>query len=314
MVLFHDVFKPKFWDNKINIAAISLLPLSLILLVIIFIKKVLTRERKITIPIICVGNIYVGGTGKTPVSILLANKLSGQKRNPVILRKYYKIHKDEHDFIKNKIKNLILSKNRIIGLSEVEKTEFDTAILDDGFQDVSFTKDISIICFNQNQLIGNGLVLPAGPLRERLSSLKKADIVIINGEKDKIFEDKILKINNNLKIFYSFYKPINIDEFKNKRLLAIAGIGNPENFFDLLKKNNLNIEKKLIFPDHYNFSKKEIKKIIEQSKKDKLKIIMTEKDFYKIKNYSLNDIKYLKVEVKIRSEEKLFDRINKIYD
>jgi tetraacyldisaccharide 4'-kinase len=307
-------FKPKFWDNKINIAAISLLPLSLILLVIIFIKKVFTRERKFKIPIICVGNIYVGGTGKTPVSILLANKLSGQKRNPVILRKYYKIHKDEHDFIKNKFKNLILSKNRIIGLSEAEKTEFDTAILDDGFQDVSFTKDISIICFNQNQLIGNGLVLPAGPLRERLSSLKKADIVIINGEKDKIFEDKILKINNNLKIFYSFYKPINIDEFKNKRLLAIAGIGNPENFFDLLKKNNLNIEKKLIFPDHYNFSKKEIKKIIEQSKKDKLKIIMTEKDFYKIKNYSLNDIKYLKVEVKIRSEEKLFDRINKIYD
>ena len=307
-------FKPKFWDNKINIAAISLLPLSLILLVIIFIKKVFTRERKFKIPIICVGNIYVGGTGKTPVSILLANKLSGQKRNPVILRKYYKIHKDEHDFIKNKFKNLILSKNRIIGLSEAEKTEFDTAILDDGFQDVSFTKDISIICFNQNQLIGNGLVLPAGPLRERLSSLKKADIVIINGEKDKIFEDKILKINNNLKIFYSFYKPINIDEFKNKRLLAIAGIGNPENFFDLLKKNNLNIEKKLIFPDHYNFSKKEIKKIIEQSKKDKLKIIMTEKDFYKIKNYSLNDIKYLKVEVKIRSEEKLFDKINKIYD
>ena len=127
-------FKPKFWDNKINIAAISLLPLSLILLVIIFIKKVFTRERKFKIPIICVGNIYVGGTGKTPVSILLANKLSGQKRNPVILRKYYKIHKDEHDFIKNKFKNLILSKNRIIGLSEAEKTEFDTAILDDGFR------------------------------------------------------------------------------------------------------------------------------------------------------------------------------------
>ena len=82
----------------------------------------------------------------------------------------------------------------------------------------------------------------------------------------------------------------------------------------MLKKNNLNIEKKLIFPDHYNFSKKEIKKIIEQSKKDKLKIIMTEKDFYKIKNYSLNDIKYLKVEVKIRSEEKLFEKKNKIYD
>ncbi len=307
-------FKPKFWDNKINIIAISLLPLSLILLVLIFIKKVFTKERKFKIPIICVGNIYVGGTGKTPVSILLANKLNKEKRNPVILRKFYKSHKDEHDFIKNKFNNLILSKNRVIGLSKAEKSEFGTVILDDGFQDVSFKKDVSIICFNQNQLIGNGLVLPAGPLRESLSSLKNTDIVIINGEKDKIFEEKILKINNNLKIFYSFYKPINIDEFKNERLLAIAGIGNPENFFDLLKKNDLNIEKKIIFPDHYNFSKKEIQKIIDQSKKDKLKIIMTEKDFYKIKNYDLNNIKYLKVEIQIKSEEKLLDIINKIYD
>ena len=71
--------KPKFWDNKINIIAILLFPLSLILLVLIFIKKVFTRERKFKIPIICVGNIYVGGTGKTPVSILLANKLSKEK-------------------------------------------------------------------------------------------------------------------------------------------------------------------------------------------------------------------------------------------
>lgn len=306
--------KPKFWDNKINIIAILLFPLSLILLVLIFIKKVFTRERKFKIPIICVGNIYVGGTGKTPVSILLANKLSKEKRNPVILRKYYKNHKDEHAFIINKFNNLILSKNRVDGLSKAEKSEFGTVILDDGFQDVSFKKDISIICFNQNQLIGNGLVLPAGPLRESLSSLKNTDIVIINGEKDKIFEEKILKMNNNLKIFYSFYKPININEFKNERLLAIAGIGNPENFFDLLNKNDLNIEKKIIFPDHYNFSKKEIQKIIDQSKKDKLKIIMTEKDFYKIKNYDLNDIKYLKVEIQIKSEEKLFDVINKIYD
>ncbi len=307
-------FKPRFWDNKINIAAILLLPLSLILLVLIFIKKVFIRERKFKIPIVCVGNIYVGGTGKTPISILLANKLSRERKNPVILRKYYKNHKDEHDLIKNKFNNLILSKNRVVGLNEAEKTKFDTVILDDGFQDVSFAKDVSIICFNQNQLIGNGLVLPAGPLRESLSSLKNADIVIINGEKDKIFEDKILRINNNLKIFYSFYKPININEFKNEKLLAIVGIGNPENFFDLLKKNNLNIVKKIIFPDHYNFSKKEIQKIIEQSKKDKLKIIMTEKDFYKIKKYNLNDVKYLKVEVQIKSEEKLFNRINKIYD
>ena len=111
--------KPKFWDNKINIIAILLFPLSLILLVLIFIKKVFTRERKFKIPIICVGNIYVGGTGKTPVSILLANKLSKEKRNPVILRKYYKNHKDEHSLMQLSNLNYIFPLLTSCGLNKV---------------------------------------------------------------------------------------------------------------------------------------------------------------------------------------------------
>ena len=108
---------------------------------------------------------------------------------------------------------------------------YDSVILDDGFQDYSIKKDLNILCFNKNQLIGNGLLLPSGPLREGLNSLERADIIIINGEKDSEFE-KILKINKNLEIYYSIYNPVNLNEFKNKELLAIAGIGNPENFSD----------------------------------------------------------------------------------
>ena len=185
------------------------------------------------------------------------------------------------------------------------------AILDDGFQDYKINKNLSIICFNQNQLIGNGLVLPSGPLRENLSSLKNADIVIINGNEDKSFEDKIRKINSKIEFFYSSYKPQNIEKIKNKRLYAIAAIGNPENFFNLLKKNNFNIEKKLIYPDHYNFSKKQIINIIKEAKNNNCQVIMTEKDYFKINKYEITGIDFLKVSLEIKGYNKLLDKIKK---
>ena len=208
--------KPKFWDDKIGIYSIILFPFTLITLVFIFLKKKFTKKIKFNIPIICVGNIYIGGTGKTPTSILLAKELSRLKKNPVIVRKYYKNHEDEHELIKSNFKNLILDNSRIAGINEAIKMNYDTVILDDGFQEYKIKNKINIICFNQHQLIGNGLVLPSGPLRESLKSLNNANIILINGEEDGNFEKKILKINKNLKIFYSFYKPLNIEQLKKK--------------------------------------------------------------------------------------------------
>ena len=97
---------------------------------------------------------------------------------------------------------------------------------------------MKVVCFNSYQLIGNGLVIPAGPLRENFTSLKDSDIVLINGRKDLKFEEKIHKVNKKLEIYYSFYKPININEFKNHKLLALAGIANPENFLNYSKNIN----------------------------------------------------------------------------
>ena len=306
--------KPKFWDKKSSFISIVLFPLTLITLIINIIKKKITITKKFNVPIICVGNIYIGGTGKTPLSIFLAKELKKSGRNPVILRKYYKNHIDEHNLIRKNYESLILSNNRIEGVKRSLESDYDSIILDDGFQDYTIKKNLNILCFNQNQLIGNGRVIPSGPLREGLSSLKRAHVVLINGKKDIKFETKILKINKNLDIFYSNYVPMNLSDFKNKKILAVAGIGNPENFFQLMREYKLKIEKKLIFPDHYVFSKLEIENIIKEAERKDYQIVMTEKDYFKIGEYKSNKISYLKVLLKINSQDNLIKKINKLYD
>ncbi len=307
------LIKPKFWDKKIGIISIILYPLSLIYLIIIYIKKKITKVHKFKIPIICVGNIYVGGTGKTPLSILLANEIQKLGKETVILRKYYDSHNDEYELIKNNFNNLIINKKRIDGILKAERANYDIVILDDGLQEYKIKKNLNIVCFNEKQLIGNGLVMPAGPLRENLNNLKSSDVVIINGNKNKSFEEKILNINDKLEIFYSNYKPQNIEKFKSKKLFAIAGIGNPENFFQLIEDNDLSIKKKFIFPDHHKYSKNEIVNIVDEAKKENCQIITTEKDYYKIKKFDIK-IEHIKIFLNIENKDILINKIKKLYD
>ncbi len=305
--------KPKFWDKKPGFFSVFLLPFSLIFQFILFLKKKYTKQQSFKIPVICVGNIYLGGTGKTPSSILIANELSKLGRKPAIIKKFYKNHFDEHNLINKYFKDLILPNKRSEGIINATSRGFDIVILDDGFQDYSIKKDLNIICFNQKQLLGNELIFPAGPLRQKINSLRDAQIVIINGKKNVPFEDKILKINNNIEFYYSRFKPLNIDHFKNKKLFAIAGIGNPNNFFDLLSEQGCIIEKKLSFPDHYKFNKSEILNMIDYSLKNKLQIVMTEKDYFKVKSFNFDKIDYLKIELEIENSSKLFEKIIKLY-
>ena len=218
-------------------------------------------------------------------------------KNPVIIKKFYKSHQDEHNFIEKNFNNLILETNRSIGINKAIEQGFDTVILDDGLQEYKIKKNFSIVCFNENQLIGNGFIFPAGPLREGLNALKNVDLIVINGKENKNFQKKILKINPNLSFFYSEYKLKNCEQFKNKKLLAIAGIGNPSNFFDLLEEEGLVVAKKLVYPDHYEFSKKELLEFIEIGKKNNYEIVFTEKDYFRIKKYNLSQLKFLGVEL-----------------
>ena len=308
------LFKPKFWKSNKNFFTILLMPLSLITWIYVILKKTFIQKVKFNIPIICVGNIFIGGTGKTPLSIHIARKLSENGKNPAIVRKYYKSHIDEHKMILSYYNKLILNSNRSKGIYEALDKSNDAVILDDGFQDYKIKKDLSIICFNSNQLIGNGFLFPSGPLRESLSSLRNANILIINGEKSLDFEQKILKIKKDLKIYYSNYKPLNIQEFKGKKLFVISGIGNPENFFKILKDNQMIIQEKMVYPDHYELTKREMLKIVDYSRKNDFQIVMTEKDYYKIKDFNLKNIKYLRVKLEIEKEEEFIKNVMKVYD
>lgn len=302
------ILKPKFWQNKLNFFSIILLPFTLLYMVLIKIRKSFSIQKKFKIPLICVGNIYIGGTGKTPLAIKIKNELENFKKT-VVVRKYYKNHKDEHRLIKEKTNSLILNSNRSAAIKEAEINNYDAVILDDGFQDYSIKKDLNILCFNSNQLIGNGLLFPSGPLREGMSSIRDAKIIIINGKTNKEFEKKIFEISNNTNIYYSKYLPLNTSQFKGKKILAIAGIGNPDNFFETLKENHLDIQKTISFPDHYEFKKEELEKIIEEARQNNWEIVTTEKDYYRINILGFKNIKYLEIELKILDKEKLISQI-----
>ena len=302
------ILKPKFWQNKLNFFSVILLPFTLLYMVLIKIRKSFSIQKKFKIPLICVGNIYIGGTGKTPLAIKIKNELENFKKT-VVVRKYYKNHKDEHRLIKEKTNSLILNSSRSAAIKEAEKNNYDAVILDDGFQDYSIKKDLNILCFNSNQLIGNGLLFPSGPLREGMSSIRDAKIIIINGKTNKEFEKKIFEISNNTNIYYSKYLPLNTSQFKGKKILAIAGIGNPDNFFETLKENHLDIQKTISFPDHYEFKKEELEKIIEEARQNNWEIVTTEKDYYRINILGFKNIKYLEIELKILDKEKLINQI-----
>ena len=156
-------------------------------------------------------------------------------------------------------------------------------------------------------------MLPAGPLRESIKNLKKYDAVFLNGNSinESDFEKKIQKDFPHIKIFKSTYSIKNLHEFDTKeQYLVFAGIGNFDSFIDMLKKNNFRILDTITYPDHYNYSKSDIKKILDIAKLKKAKIITTEKDYIKIAEEYKKEIKTIKIELNIANENKFNDFLN----
>ena len=305
------IFKPKFWNKKNSLFSLFLFPISILFQFLIILNKIFIKKQKFSIPVICIGNIYLGGTGKTPLCIEVAEMFKKKKKKVAIVKKLYKAHEDEFRLIESKNIRLFKNKNRSLAIKEAEKEGFDYVILDDGFQDPAIAKDLSIVCFNEEQLAGNEMTLPSGPLREPMTSLTNAQIVVVNGNNNEVFNKKINAISDNISIYYSNYISTNINSFKEQNLLAFAGIGNPNNFFNLLEKNNLKITKKISFPDHYNYSKKELNNLVDYSIVNNLKIITTEKDYFRIKHHKITQIGYLSIKLKITNKDKFEEEVLK---
>jgi tetraacyldisaccharide 4'-kinase len=224
-----------------------------------------------------------------------------------VIKKFYTDHADEQEILNNNTK-LYCLKDRNMGLNKAIEDNNDIVIFDDGLQDRSIDYDLKFICFNNIKWIGNGLLIPAGPLREKIESISKFDVIFINGNEidNSNFKLFIRKYDKNIKVFESHYIPTNIDQFDTtKKYIVFSGIGNPETFKETLLSNKFNIIKEIIFPDHYSYTQTDIDKIQLQAKDLNAEIITTEKDFVKIDTYKNANIDFLKIELKIKDEEEL---------
>lgn len=306
--------KPKFWDfKKPNFISYILLIFTIPLKINNFLLNFKTKKKSKKIKTICIGNIYVGGTGKTPSTIKLYELLKKEGYDLFTAKKNYKSQIDEQILLKDKT-NFVTKKTRtkIVEFAEQENT--DLVIFDDGLQDRKISYDIQFVCFDALNWIGNGQLIPAGPLREKLSSLRKYDAVLL---KDQYLDsEKIIKLiklyNNEIMIFNTNYEIINLKNFSPlDKYLIFSGIGNPKSFKDLIINNNLNVLEEIIYPDHYKYKKKDLDEIKEKANSLQAKIITTEKDFVKIQDDYKKNINYLKIDLKIQNENELINFIKK---
>ena len=305
--------KPLFWDlKKQGILSIILFPFTIFTNINNFLLAISDKKINRKIFSICVGNIYIGGTGKTPLAIKLYQILNKNHKRVVVGKKFYSSHNDEMSLLKKKVHVLIKNKRNSI-IQEAIKYNKKIIIFDDGLQDKTLKYDLNFVCFDTSNWIGNGNLIPAGPLREKIKSLKKFDAVFLKNilKPNKKIIRIIKKINPKILIFNTRYKILNFDKFNLKdKYLIFSGIGNPNSFFEMLKMNKFLIKDQFIFPDHYRYTEEDFLNIIKRSKELNTKIITTEKDFIKIPKRYQKKIKCLKVDLEINNQKKLISFIN----
>ena len=306
--------KPKFWDyKKPSFFSYLLLPFSI---TIGLIAKINSKPKypNSKIKTICVGNIYIGGTGKTSLTIKIKEILDKNNIKACFIKKFYPNQTDEQKLL-SKNGTLFSNLKRITALDEAISEGFEVAIFDDGLQDSSIKYDMEIVCFNNLNWIGNGLTLPSGPLRESINNLKFYENVFLNGNEESLIaiKDQIKKINPNININSGKYTPLNIGEFdKDQNYLVFSGIGNHKTFVEMLKNNKLKIVSDLEYPDHYQYSKKDFDEIIINAKKFNAHIITTEKDYLRLENFNRNEILYVKSSLDISDEKSLTNKLLKL--
>ena len=285
-----------------------LIPLSWVFGVVTYLRKFLYRNHwlnsyRLSVPVIVVGNINIGGTGKTPLVIWLAEQLKLAGYKPGIISRGYggkaqiatlvlpdsppSFVGDEAVLIAMRTScPVFVSPNRVEAGQALLKAfpECDVIISDDGLQHYRMQRDVEIVVYDGTKGFGNGVLLPAGPLRESKARLKTVDAIVCNGKDERNEQNDFNSIEMNLESA-DFYNLINnqakcsAEAFLQQKVFAIAGIGNPERFFEQLRRLGLSFES-LAYADHYAFQTKDFESI------DADIVVMTEKDAVKCRAFA----------------------------
>jgi len=305
--------KKSFWDEY-NFGNIALTPLSFIYWTISSFKNTFLKPKTSTgneVPVVVVGNVTVGGNGKTPLVSQIAIDLRNLGYKPGIILRGYKgsftgtklISEettskevgDEAIFHFNRGFNVVVDRDRARALSYIERhTECDIVISDDGLQHSALRRDFEVIVEDANRNFGNQLFLPAGPLRDNIWKTKKVDLFIYSGRKDG--NDNFFELEPESWVNLDTGDTYTVDEYPfGKTANVISGIANPNRFLKTLNSLKVNFDYKL-FPDHHYFSKKDIEFNFERP------ILTTEKDAARMgEKFKGSNIWYLKMGVKLNT-------------
>lgn len=313
-----------------------------------FYQKGLFKQHKLEIPVISVGNLVLGGTGKTPLVHYIAKHLQQFNWKPAILSRGYKgsatsainvvsdntnilldasIAGDEPRLLAEKLPGIpvINGKQRYItGRFAIDSFASDSLILDDGFQHMGLKRDLNLVLFSAQKLLGNGRVLPGGPLREPLTALKRADAFIIIGG-DMTSESNAAELNRFLKeshpekpLYRGSYKPeqvlpgifnginesISLQDACKMEVYGFCGIAGPESFKESLLKNKFNLTGFQSFNDHQDYSTDMITSLISVARSSGAKaLITTEKDLVKLHAIFPKDFNLLALPIILQMDE-----------
>lgn len=331
-----------YW-HSLNTVSLALAPVSLLFCLLVSIRRYLYRSGIMTscsmpVPVIVVGNIYIGGNGKTPFVIWLVEQLKLAGYKPAVVSRGYGAREQSADFpwprqvdvqqdpllfgdepfMIHQVTGcpVMVDPQRCRALKAIiEQTDCDIIISDDGLQHYAMQRFMEINISDAGRLYGNGLCLPAGPLRETVSRLSQVDYIVYNvsrGQLDLAIQAKMQLRKNGLlsgnKEFFMDYdfstlhavsagsgEAMTLSDFKGKIVHAVAGIGDPEQFFNLLTAQGLKVIEHP-FADHHQYQQDDL--LFDESNVS-YPIIMTEKDAVKCRSFAHSDVWYLPVKARL---------------
>ncbi len=316
---------PKFWLHK-NFIAKALTPLSLVYQVMAWFDDARQEPQKVSKAVICIGNITMGGSGKTPVALAIGKLLQEMHVEFAYLSRGYLSKKNQFGFV-DKEKSMscdvgdepliladvaptFVAKDRLQGARAIEKNRhLQVIVLDDGMQNNSLKKDLTILVIDGKIKFGNEFLFPAGPLRESVESgLQKTDFVVVVGKAD----EELREILAGKKIILADIKTKNLANFKGQKLLAFCGLAYPDKFFSFLEDQGLDVVDKKYFMDHHCYKISEIEALILEAKKQGAKLVTTKKDWVKFPLNFKRKIEYLDIELELENKDFIKGEIQKI--
>ena len=264
-------------------------------------RRMATPGRSAGIPVICVGNPIVGGAGKTPTALAVARLLLAAGKHPFFLSRGFggelagpvrvdsRIHRarnvGDEPLLLARVAPAIVAHDRVAGANAARASGADVVVMDDGFQNPSLKKDLSILVVDGQRGIGNENIFPAGPLRVPLGAqLERANALLVIGQPSGAGAIMSAAKQRALPIFHGRLVPDQkmLAALASRKVLAFAGIGDPEKFFVTLESGGVDVKVRQAFPDHHRYRQEEAKKLLARAEREGLLLVTTEKDFTRL--------------------------------